>query len=264
MNLSYDIFYNDNRDAEWVVLIHGFGGNRKMWKKQLALLKERFHVLNFDLPGHGESQNAPLAEDDLINSTVDAIHATMQERGIERAHFMGLCLGSVFTILTAIKYRESVIDMVLCGVIIGVNGFGSLLINAAHLVHKFIPYMWLYKLIAWIIMPKKQSRFSRKMFIRSAKRLGKKQFNFWFAAIMAAKKTYKVCTEYIANTPKLCIMGENDKLFLKMLQKEKCEEFGFQIKTIADCGHLCNIEKANEFNTVALSFLQNRLQMAEA
>lgn len=263
MTLSYDVFHNDNQNAEWVVLIHGFGGNRKMWNRQLDALKERYHVLNFDLPGHGESEDMP-RERDLLAAIVDSIYQAMETQGISAAHFMGVSLGTVLAILMAMRHQDAVIDMVLCGVIIGVNGYGTALMHAANAVHGILPYMWLYKLMAWVLMPRKQSSFSRRLFIQSAKRLGRKHFDFWLVALMAARKTFSICAEHIAQKPKLCVMGEHDDVFLKMLLRANREAYGFQIQTIANCGHLCNIEKAKEFNSIALSFLQNEQHVIQA
>lgn len=256
MHLFYDIFFNDNPAAEWVVLIHGFGGSRQIWKKQLPTLKKMYHVLNVDLPGHGESENSTLSDSDLMNATADAIYQTMNENHIPSAHFLGLCIGTVIVLLVAEKYPLVVTDMLLCGAIIGVNGWGGFLLSTANLFKAVISYMWLYRFMAWILMPRKQSRFSRNLFIQSAKKLGRKQFQCWMAAMMAAK-SHKMGMDNLANIPKLCLMGEYDHVFINMFKKENGSTYGFQMKIIENSGHLCNIEKASEFNNAMLSFLAN-------
>ena len=257
MKPSYDVYKNENENAEWMILIHGFCGNRKMWKRQMVFLKKQYHVLNFDLPGHGESQGIVLDKNNIILSTIDAFFEIMQEQGIKSAHFMGVSLGTVFALLMAVMHKESVIDMILCGGVIGINGMGKFLLYAGYTFKGVVPYIWLYGLIAFMLLPHDKSSLSRRLFISNAKKLGRKQFNFWLSVIISAEKSFKLSPELIINTPKLCIMGEQDNVFLKMLIKEGCEENGFKLKTIPDCGHLCNIEKANEFNEIALSFLQS-------
>lgn len=48
-----------------------------------------------------------------------------------------------------------------------------------------LPYMWLYKLFAYIVMPQKNQQESRHLFIREAKKLCQKEFKRWF--ILAAE-----------------------------------------------------------------------------
>ena len=38
------------------MLVHGLGLDHCMWKKQISALKENFHVISYDLLGHGKSQ----------------------------------------------------------------------------------------------------------------------------------------------------------------------------------------------------------------
>jgi len=256
MQLSYDITRHEREDSEWVVLIHGFGGNRGMWGRQMNTLRQKYHILNIDLPGHGDSEDVP-PQGDLMTATVEAIYTTMRQNGIDKAHFMGVSLGTIFAILMGMMHPEVVIDMVLCGVIIGVNGIGGVLLNIANIVKGFVPYLWLYKLMARVLLPRRKSDFSRRLFIKSAKRLGEQQFRFWMLSMIAAKKNFAISAEHIANMPKLCVMGEHDSLFLRMLLRANREDYGFLIKTIADCGHLCNIEKPKEFNELAVAFFAN-------
>jgi pimeloyl-ACP methyl ester carboxylesterase len=49
------IIYDSIGEGIPIVLIHGFGENRKIWKPILPALKE-YHVIIPDLPGTGESE----------------------------------------------------------------------------------------------------------------------------------------------------------------------------------------------------------------
>lgn len=55
--LSYDVddFTDPWRAAEPVVLVHGFGKNRKFWYPWVPALASHYRVIRVDLRGHGES-----------------------------------------------------------------------------------------------------------------------------------------------------------------------------------------------------------------
>ena len=44
-----------------VVLIHGLGLNREVWQWQVPALCDSYHVLTYDLFGHGASAEPPIA-----------------------------------------------------------------------------------------------------------------------------------------------------------------------------------------------------------
>ncbi|MFZ5353511.1 MAG: alpha/beta fold hydrolase [Bacillota bacterium] len=47
----YDCVKNENKTA--VVLIHGYGVNRRMWEPQFDYLSKNYTVINIDVRGHG-------------------------------------------------------------------------------------------------------------------------------------------------------------------------------------------------------------------
>lgn len=66
-----------------LVFLHGFLGNRKDWKKTIKQLKDDFHCITIDLPGHGLSAGnlAPLDQgfeycNELIKFSLDELDVT--------------------------------------------------------------------------------------------------------------------------------------------------------------------------------------------
>jgi pimeloyl-ACP methyl ester carboxylesterase len=51
--------YDTTGSGESVTLIHGVGSNLESWDNVLPALAERFHVLRYDLRGHGQSGKPP-------------------------------------------------------------------------------------------------------------------------------------------------------------------------------------------------------------
>jgi 3-oxoadipate enol-lactonase len=51
--LYYEV--SGKEGAPWLVLSHSLACTVRMWDPQVAALKERFRILNYDMRGHGAS-----------------------------------------------------------------------------------------------------------------------------------------------------------------------------------------------------------------
>ena len=68
--MLYNTFYPaEDGNTETIVLLHGFGGNSRIWKYQLPLLSKHYNVLTIDLPSHNEG-NLQLSQ---LEVSLDAI-----------------------------------------------------------------------------------------------------------------------------------------------------------------------------------------------
>ncbi len=92
---SFRIFYHWDGDERAPVLIlsHSLGADHRMWEPQVEILKEYFHILRYDHPGHGDSDVRP-RKATIADFGADVL-ALMDDLGIERANFCGLSLGGM-------------------------------------------------------------------------------------------------------------------------------------------------------------------------
>lgn len=101
--------------APTVVLLHGVGTSGWMWRQLVRDIDRDLHVLNVDLPGHGESRNrAWVSMADTASAVVEVI-ARRAHGGV--AHLVGLSLGGYL----AVDLAASAPDLVLSVVASGVN-----------------------------------------------------------------------------------------------------------------------------------------------
>ncbi|MDE2006760.1 MAG: alpha/beta fold hydrolase [Rhodospirillales bacterium] len=84
-----------------LVLLHCLGVTHDLWEP-LAPLAERFTLLSYDFPGHGESPPAPGAYG--VEDLADQLAALLRREGITRAHVCGLSLGGLVAQCFAATY----------------------------------------------------------------------------------------------------------------------------------------------------------------
>src|SRR5690606_15544647 len=122
---------------------------------QLRAYSEQFNVLLVDLRGHGES--APTAsgrEGDryTFESVSRDVIEVLDHVGIERAHFVGISLGCLIIRTIAELAPERVHSMVLGGAIARLNVRSRLLVLLGNAFKRVMPFMWLYRIYAWILL----------------------------------------------------------------------------------------------------------------
>ena len=140
-----------------------------------------------DLRGHGKSQ----AHEDqrrLLNYTFEEISCevldVLDHLKIDKAHFIGVSLGSIIIRTLSEQAPDRVASVVLGGAVVRLDFRSRFLVGVGHFFKRVIPYLWLYSLFAWIIMPRKRHRESRLLFIKEAKNLCQKEFVRWFKLIL--------------------------------------------------------------------------------
>ena len=256
--LNYAI-YRNKESQQWVTFIHGAGGSSTIWFKQIKAFSRFFNLLLIDLRGHGKSKHHML---DLTNSiyTFDAIAADIMEvldhEKIKSSHFMGISLGTILIRTIAEKSPERVNSMIMGGAILKFNFKSRLLMRFGNATKSILPYMWLYKILAFIIMPKRNHKESRLLFIREAKKLYQKEFIRWFKLTSEVIPLLKVFRQKQIKVPTLYVMGEQDYMFLPAVRKVVEQHQRSQLQIIPNCGHVVNVEHPQQFNQLCLHFLQ--------
>ena len=241
----------------WVVFVHGAGGSNVVWFKQLRDFKKHFNVLLIDLRGHGKSKmtNSTAEEYRFDEIAVDVIEI-MDHLKIDKAHFVGISLGCI--VIRAIDKlvpgrAESII---LGGAVVQFNKKINVLVNTAMLLNSILPYMWLYKLNALILMPSRRSAQARQLFIREAVKLGKAEFSKWLLMSREIKSQLNEFLHREASAPVLYLMGDRDHMFLPLVMDVVRRHINSTLKIIRNSGHCCNLEQPDAFNRMSILFIK--------
>ncbi len=88
------------------MLVHGLGGNTRIWERVVDPLAERFRVVSYDLRGLGRSATPPppYSLADLVGD-LDGLVASL---GLERVALVGHSLGGAIVLAYAIQHPERV------------------------------------------------------------------------------------------------------------------------------------------------------------
>src|SRR5690554_5849308 len=256
--LNYSIYKNENT-SKWVTFVHGAGGSSSIWFRQIRAFKDEFNILLIDLRGHGDSQNhvSPNQNQKYTFEVVsNDILEVLNHLKIEKSYFIGISLGTILIRDLAERNPERVESMVMGGAILKMNVRSKLLIGCGNLFKSVVPYIFLYKLFAFVIMPKKNHKESRSLFVEEAKKLYQKEFKRWFKLTTELTPLLKLFRMKDINIPTLYIMGEQDHLFLPSIKEVISKHLSAKLHVIKNCGHVVNVEQPMEFNNQVLSFLK--------
>jgi pimeloyl-ACP methyl ester carboxylesterase len=252
--------YKHSSSTEWVVFIHGAGGSSVVWHKQVRDFRKDFNLLLIDLRGHGKSadqiKNIWKEEYTFPAVTKDIIEV-LDHLEIPPAHFMGVSLGTILARQLAEMEPQRVRSLVMAGAITRLNITSRILVYLGNTFKSVVPYMWLYSLFAWIIMPRRHHAESRNLFIREAQRLCQKEFIRWFKMTKDINPILKYFKEKDLAIPTLYIMGEEDIMFLEPVKKIVKEHKLSLLKIVKACGHVVNVEQPEVFNKLSIHFLKN-------
>lgn len=247
--------------SDWLVMLHGFGGSIKMWKKQIPFFSQRYNLLIIDLPGHGESREGISSKKITKFSVIgDMIVNVLKENNIKTAIFMCVSLGTLVLAGILEHHPEVVSGAILCGAVSGINKVLYGLLEIINKLKVILPYIPLVVGFSYFLLPKRGHKRSRDFFIKSSKLLGKKEFMAWFNLLV---KDMNVLQKLNGIKNKvLFVMGDEDFTFIKGVKNKVNDFINGGLKIIHHCGHVCNIQKAEEFNSIVVDYIENTLNLA--
>ena len=240
----------------WLVMLHGFGGSIATWNKQKEVFSQRYNICIVELPGHGETQFS-LEEmgQTEITDVADLVVKQLHRLGIERAYFLALSLGTLVLAGILQTHPDMVEAVVLCGAVFGMGMFSKLALYLGNVLKYCFPYMAVVGLMSAILMPKHSHSRARKFLLRECRKLGRREFIRWYSLLIHEINRLKQTLSLLKKVPSLIVMGSEDQVFLKPAKiAAKYLGKNSHLEIIPDCGHVCNIQRAEEFNRLAESF----------
>lgn len=258
-DLLHHRLYFISNEKDWIVFIHGIGGNSRTFSLQLKAFKNHYNILLPDLRGHGQSKNMPGPESgkyslDFISKDIIRL---MDYHKIEKANFIGCSFGASLIRILENDNPHRFKSIILTGAVLKIKTSFYLLLKVGRYISPYFNNHFLYTLVAYFIMPYRNHRQSRQMFIKTSRDISRREYALWLAII----EEVKVRMDGLFSVPflsdsVLLISGNQDHAFLKDCLHYCSVNQLVQIEVLNNCGHLSSIERYEEFNSIALNFLQ--------
>ncbi len=252
--------YTNSKSKPWVTFVHGAGGSSSIWFKQIREFSKHFNVLMVDLRGHGKSKRSFLnafKKKYTFTSLAQDIVDVLDKEKINSSHFVGISLGTILIRQIAETYPKRIKSMVMAGAIMKLNVRSQILMRFGNLFKSIVPYLWIYRLFAYIIMPKKNHKESRLLFVREAKKLYKKEFMRWYKLTSDLNPLLKLFRQIDIKIPTLYLMGREDYMFLPSIKQISKSQKLSQLSVVENSGHVVNVDQPIEFNNRAISFIRS-------
>ncbi len=255
--MLYHKTYVHATSKEWVTFIHGAGGSSSIWYKQLREFQESFNVLMIDLRGHGNSKTSTLKN--LSKYTFRSVTKDVEEvidyLKISSSHFVGISLGTIIIRELAEMRPKMFSSMIMAGAILKINFRSQILMKTGFILRSIVPYILLYQILAFIIMPRKNHKESRNLFKREAQKLYQKEFIRWFGLTTTVNPLLRLMRSKDPKIPTLYVMGEQDYMFLPPVRMTVDKHDSASLEVIEDCGHVVNVEQPKVFNDIVIEWV---------
>ena len=257
--MLHSTFYKaENNSKKWITFIHGAGGNSSIWYNQVRFFKAYFNIILIDLRGHGKSKSSIEESDYSFDLIINDLIEVLNYRKILKSHFVGISLGSIL-IQKMIQTHSSRIEKIgLGGAILNLNLQSRMLMFFGKLTQSMLPFIWIYTFFAYVIMPYRNHRKSRALFIREAKKLSESEFRKWYKLTAKLLPLLERIRNQEVKIPTLYIMGSQDYMFLPFVKKiVKIHKYS-KLLTLKKSGHVVNIDQPERFNDELLNFLLSK------
>jgi pimeloyl-ACP methyl ester carboxylesterase len=253
--LYYKKYLSNKKDSKWLTFIHGAGGSSSIWFHQVRFFRKFFNLILIDLRGHGKSKSINIEKEYSFDSVSNDIVEVLDNENIEKSHFIGISLGSILIRKIAENHPHRMNKMILGGAILDLNLKSKVLMFFGKITQSILPFMWVYKFFSLVIMPYRNHKNSRKIFIKEAKKLTQDEFKRWYKLTSDIIPLLKRYRRVDVKIPTLYIMGSQDYMFITFVKRIVNIHKNSKLLTISKCGHVVNIEKPDKFNEGLFKFV---------
>lgn len=232
-----------------IVFLHGVGSDKSVWLPQLKHFGSERRAVAFDYPGYGDSDRARegMSRDDYAS----AILAAMTELGIDRAHICGLSLGGVVGIAMHAAAPERVVSLVLADSF-AAHPDGRAIYDRSLAASGDLRAMADARVDVLLAQPADPA--VRSEVVETMARIDPAAYRIGAAAVWLADQRERA--EEI-RVPTLVLCGTEDKVTPPALSRELAHLIpGAQYEPVEGAGHLSNLERPTEFNTLVGAFVR--------
>lgn len=232
-----------------IVFLHGVGSDKSVWRPQLDYFGAERRAIAFDYPGYGESDPAPEAT--TRDDYAAAILSAMAELGVDRAHICGLSLGGVVGIAMHAAAPERIVSLVLADTF-AAHPDGRAIYDRSLAASSDLRVMAEARVDVLLAQPSDPA--VRTEVVETMARIDPAAYRVGAEAVWLADQRDRTGD---IRVPTLVLCGTEDKVTPPALSRELAHLIpGAQYEPIEGAGHLSNLERPEEFNTLVGAFVR--------
>jgi pimeloyl-ACP methyl ester carboxylesterase len=232
-----------------VILSHGYGATRRMWKGQHAALGDRYRLITWDMRGHGQTETPADPAQYSTALTVADTRGLLTMLGVGRAVVGGLSLGGYMSLAFYLAHPEMVEALIICD---SGPGYRNAEARAA----------WNQRANqrAADLEARGLDAFGgRSREVRDALAHHRSAQGLAHAArgMLAQQDAHVIDGLAGIRVPTLVVVGDRDEPFLAPCQYMAKKIPGARLEIIAGAGHSSNLDQPEAFDQILLNFLDS-------
>lgn len=254
---GYNIHYFTSGEAakELIIFLHPAFADHRCFDKQIGFFNRHYKVVTMDLLGHGLSKVDKAK--DKIDFSINHINSIIISEGYDKAHVVGVSMGSLIAQYFALKYPEKVLSMTILGGY-DINANNEEVAKAQRTEN----IKWIFKaLFSMNSFRRYVSTFSvsdpaEQAHIFEMTRLFTRKS---FLVMSGLKKVIQPREKVKYECPLLILSGDKDiELARRMSKKWHDSEPKSNYYLIKDAGHCANMDRPAEFNEIVMNFIKGK------
>ncbi len=170
-----------DKEKDWIVFIHGIGGDSRTFRTQLNFLRKHYNLLLPDLRGHGFSKGIPLHTQKhyTLELIANDVFHLMNQLHVAKAHFVGESFGAILIRMMDKMAPERIQSAILPGAVLRLKPSIYAIFRLGKICASYINNHLLYQVMAHFIMPRRNHAKARKIFIQLSKNIETEEYKSW-------------------------------------------------------------------------------------
>lgn len=252
---GYSIFYygTGDKERELIIFLHPAFADHRCFDKQIDYFAKEFRVVTIDMLGHGLSKVGN--SKDKIDFTIHHIDTILKSEGYNKAHFVGVSMGTLIAQYYSLHYPDKVQSMTILGGY-DINANNEEISKAQRSEN----IKWIFKALfsmnsfrryvssASVSNPIEQARVYEMVSLFTRKS---------FTCMSGLGNILKQRDDVGRNYPLLILCGDKDnELAIRISKKWHDHEPTSKFHMIENAGHCANMDNANKFNRIVMDFIK--------
>jgi 3-oxoadipate enol-lactonase len=240
-----------------VVFIHGFPFSQEMWRSQVAELSGDYHLITYDVRGHGKSEIGQGQY--TIEFFVDDLIGLLDHLRIEKAVIVGLSMGGYIALRAIERNPERFRGLVLCDTRSEADTNEGKIRRAANIQSVRTDGVKKYAegFVRAVFAPQTLEKNTEA--VKFIRQIIERTSPVTIAGTLLALASRTDTTESLSkiNVPTLILVGEHDTLTPVSAAKSMNDKIPrSELHVISSAAHLSNLENPEEFNKHLSGFLR--------